>query len=357
MQTQHAPKNGLVLTEQTESPEFQQLLDKEFKPQVPDITFNDGNFARCERLAKLMASGNATVPAHLRGNIADCFAVVLQTFAWGLNNPFAVAQKTHVINGFLGYEAQLVNAVMQSAGVITGHFFYEYQGEGTDLKCRVGAVIKGQTEITWGEWLSRSQVTTTNSPLWKSNPKQQMGYLQVKNWARAFYPGVLMGVYTEDELFDGVGTQYDQLKQTDLSTPVDEVERIIDAINSATSIDALELLKPTAGLITGEGRARALNAYKAQRKALLTRPSESQDENTSVATDAEQPANVDQSTGEITNEPSEIDDQYVDLRLAISECTSISDIARLLKDMPKEAKDALKPEIAARQAAITGGAK
>jgi hypothetical protein len=37
----------------------------------------------------------------------------MQAAQWGMN-PFAVAQKTHVVNGTLGYEAQLVNAVVSS---------------------------------------------------------------------------------------------------------------------------------------------------------------------------------------------------------------------------------------------------
>jgi hypothetical protein len=100
----------------------------------------------------------------------------------------------------LGYEAQLVNAVIQSSGAIQGRFHYEYSGDGADLACRVGAIINGESELAWGEWLKASQITTKNSPLWKTNPKQQMGYLQVKNWARLYCPGAILGVYSEDEL-------------------------------------------------------------------------------------------------------------------------------------------------------------
>ena len=152
------------------------------------------------RMAELMASGRSTVPKHLQGSPADCMAVTLQALQWNMS-PFAVAQKTHLVNGTLGYEAQLVNAVLQSTGAIVGDFEYEYQGSGpNDLKCRVGAIPRGKAEIKWGEWLSITEVTTKNSPLWKTNPRQQMGYLQVKNWARAFKPGAILGVYTPDEL-------------------------------------------------------------------------------------------------------------------------------------------------------------
>lgn len=151
------------------------------------------------RLAELMANGKATVPKHLQGSPADCMAVTLQALQWNMS-PFAVAQKTHLVNGTLGYEAQLVNAVLQSTGAIDGDFQYEFKGVVNDLECRVGAIPRGKAVITWGEWLSIKDVTTKNSPLWKTNPKQQMGYLQVKNWARLYKPGAILGVYTADEL-------------------------------------------------------------------------------------------------------------------------------------------------------------
>lgn len=151
--------------------------------------------------SEMMAKSAVTVPKHLQGKPADCLAISMQAAQWGMN-PFAVAQKTHIVNGTLGYEAQLVNAVIQSSGAIKGNFKYEYKGSGNDLECRVGALATGDTEITWGEWLKKADVTTQNSPLWKTNPKQQLGYLQVKNWARAYTPGAILGVYTDDELVD-----------------------------------------------------------------------------------------------------------------------------------------------------------
>ncbi len=160
---------------------------------------NDEAMQRVMSLAKTMASSKVTVPKHLQGNEGDCAAIIIQSAQWGLN-PYAVAQKTHLVNGVLGYEAQLVNAVVQATRSIDGTFHYEYQGDGNTLQCRVGAVLHGNTEVTWGEWLKKSDVTTQNSPLWKTNPKQQLGYLQVKNWARLYCPGAILGVYTPDEI-------------------------------------------------------------------------------------------------------------------------------------------------------------
>jgi hypothetical protein len=150
------------------------------------------------RVAELMASGKSTVPMHLQKNPSDCMAVCMQAMQWGMN-PFAVAQKTHIVNGTLGYEAQLVNAVVLQSNAISGHFHYEYKGTSPRMECRVGALLRGDMAITWGEWLCEATVTTKNSPLWKTNPRQQLGYLQVKNWARLYAPGAILGVYTPDE--------------------------------------------------------------------------------------------------------------------------------------------------------------
>lgn len=185
--------------EEPVSSDFDRLLNKTFSPT--ELLLDDSAFDRIMRIAELMAAGRTSVPKHLQGNVGDCAAVVTQAFQWGMN-PFAVAQKTHVVNGALGYEAQLVNAVVQQSGAIRGHFHYEFRGEGGNLDCRAGAILRGDSQITWGEWLNVNAPKTKNSPLWSVNPRQQLGYLQVKNWARAYAPGAILGVYTPDELDD-----------------------------------------------------------------------------------------------------------------------------------------------------------
>lgn len=168
-------------------------------PNPSELMLNAPAMTQIMKLADIMAKGVATVPKHLQGQPSDCLAIIMQAHQWGMN-PFIVAQKTHLINGVLGYESQLVNAVVQSSGAIRGGFKPEYRGEGDSMECRVGAVLANESDVTWGEWLAVKTIVTKNSPLWKTNPKQQMAYLQVKNWARLYCPSAIMGVYTNDEL-------------------------------------------------------------------------------------------------------------------------------------------------------------
>lgn len=174
-------------------------------PQNAGSTFammmNGDMMTRVMAFADMMAKGVVTVPKHLRGKPADCLAVCLQAMRWNMD-PYAVAMKTHLVNDNLGYEAQLVIAVVQNSGAIVGAFKYEHQGAGPDMMCRVGAVLRGEQSITWGPWLRNGDVTVRNSPLWKTNPAQQLGYRQAANWARLYCPGAILGVYTVGELED-----------------------------------------------------------------------------------------------------------------------------------------------------------
>lgn len=197
------------------------------------LLMDNTSMDRLDRLADFMVSGKATVPQHLRGSKGDCFAIALQSMQWGMN-PFAVAQKTHLVNGVLGYEAQLVAAVINNSGLVKDRFNFEWFGEWdkivgrfkevtsstkkddngnakkyivpdwkqTDevgLGVKVWATLRGEAQprvLT----LLMTQARTRNSTLWTEDPKQQIAYLAQKRWARLHAPDVILGVYTADEL-------------------------------------------------------------------------------------------------------------------------------------------------------------
>ncbi len=182
--------------------------------------------AALSQFAAQMAESRVSIPQHLVGKPADCLAVAMQAAEWGMN-PFSVAQKTHLINGALGYEAQLVNAVITSMAPTTGRLNFEWFGpwekivgkfktltgksgkpyqvpgwsQADEAGCgvRVWATLRGETEPRVLELLLQ-QATVRNSTLWASDPKQQLAYLATKRWARLYTPDVILGVYTPDEL-------------------------------------------------------------------------------------------------------------------------------------------------------------
>jgi hypothetical protein len=198
-----------------------------------NLIMQSDSFDRVMRLADLMASGKATVPEHLQKNPADCAAIIMQSMQWNMN-PFAVAQKTFTISGKLGYEAQLVNAVITSIAPTKDRLNFEWFGDwekiigkfeertsqtkkddsGQSKKYKVPA-WKAADEAGLGVkvWatlkredrprelvLMLSQALTRNSTMWVEDPRQQLAYLGIKRWSRLYCPDVILGVYTPDEL-------------------------------------------------------------------------------------------------------------------------------------------------------------
>lgn len=228
------------------------------------------------RFAEVMASGRVTVPAHLAGKPADCLAVTMQATQWGMN-PFAVAQKTFTINGVLGYEAQLVNAVVTTMAPTRDRLHYEWFGswekiignfaEKTSSKgnkyiapawqlsdeagcgVRVWATMKGESEPRLLELLL-SQAQVRNSTLWASDPKQQLAYLAVKRWARLHCPDVILGVYTPDEL------EAERPPERDVTPAAgDDLNALINQSARGTASPSTPETKLTSEVSGGEGRS------------------------------------------------------------------------------------------------------
>lgn len=210
-----------------------EALPAPFDTSTAALVLDEGNMNRLFALAEMMSSGRATLPKHLQGNKGDCLAVAMQATQWRMN-PFAVAQKTHLVNGTLGYEAQLVIAVINNSGAITDRLNWEWFGpwekivgkfkqvesrtkkdddghakkyivpawepkDEEGLGVFVRATVKGEAhprELV----LLMTQARTRNSTLWTEDPKQQLAYLAAKRWGRLHTPDVMLGVYTPDEL-------------------------------------------------------------------------------------------------------------------------------------------------------------
>ncbi|WOX99937.1 RecT family recombinase [Dickeya fangzhongdai] len=246
--------------------------------------------------AQMMSQGAATVPRHLQGNAADCMAVAMQAAQWQMN-PFAVAQKTHLINGVLGYEAQLVNAVISRSGVLASRFEYEWYGPWEKVigKFNIKKGDKGEYRVPgWsmadeegigiiiratlrGESTPReldlllAQARVRNSTLWADDPRQQLAYLAVKRWARLYCPDVILGVYTPDELEDRHEKDITPAApHASLEEITAEPATVSTAIEDAGNIDALanEFRDRISAAETTE-QARAIGDDIAAQRSLL----------------------------------------------------------------------------------------
>lgn len=265
------------------------------------LLLNTNNLEQMYRAAEMMASARVTVPKHLAGSPGDCLAVMMQAMQWGMN-PFAVAQKTHLVNGTLGYEAQLVNAVISSSSLLASRINYEFEGDWKDVKGKtdksdhvavtVSATLRGEQQPR-SLRVSMAQAGVRNSPNWDSDPRQQLAYLATKKWARLHAPDVLLGVYTPDELatvperymgtadevqpsvqrLDKPASRADKARAAVASrkpeAPATTLEDVLTAIHAATTPDSLKAAAASATqLASDEDKGVARNAY-INRKAEL----------------------------------------------------------------------------------------
>lgn len=246
------------------------ISTSENKSQMIDnisILTNGELFNRLLKISEVMANSGAFVPDHFRGKQDACMAVVMQAARWGLD-PFAVAQKTHLVSGTLGYESQLVIALINNMAPTKDRLHFEWIGEwekivgrfvektsksgnkyiapGWDLKdeagvgVRVWATLKGENEPR-ELILMLSQAQVRNSTLWASDPRQQLAYLGAKRWSRLYCPDVIMGVYTPDELEERTEKEINPASGTRKTVQeiTGEVETTTSAQESTHSFDSL----------------------------------------------------------------------------------------------------------------------
>jgi hypothetical protein len=275
------------------------------------MVFDPETVANMARMAEMMAGARIAVPKHLVGSPGDCLAIVMQSAQWGMN-PFAVAQKTHLVNGALGYEAQLVNAVVSSSSLLSSRISYEWEGDwkgvngktdkSDDRAVFVSATLRGESQPRILR-VSMAQVgDVRNSPLWASDPRQQIAYLATKRWARLNAPDVLLGVYTVDELQDSVRDMGDaqvvdrstaahasrteavkarlrrdvppqeatQVSAESTQSPASDglLEAVLEAIRGAATQEELDEAGDLARDLDDDGKAKARAAYKARREDL-----------------------------------------------------------------------------------------
>lgn len=265
-----------------------------------DLMMDETVMARFERTAEIMAGSRMTVPKHLQGNVGDCMAIIMQAAQWQMN-PYAVAQKTHMVNNVLGYEAQLVNAVITSRAPVKERLHFEWYGDwskvnGKDdksptLGVRVSATLRGENAPRVID-ISMAQVgPVRNSPLWGTDPRQQIAYLATKRWARLYCPDVILGVYTPDEVIEreeldvtpvqstvkkhqGSSGLKAQMAEREAAVEVEiidmapnfDVEGLINQINALSTIEELKALAKTIPADLGEPAKTNISTAYANRK-------------------------------------------------------------------------------------------
>jgi hypothetical protein len=173
------------------------------------------SFGQVVEFAQMMCKGGVAVPKHLRDQPGACLRIIQQAMAWEMD-PWGVASKSYAVNEVLAYEGQLIIAVIKKWAPVKEKVWRPiYEGEGADRKCTITVHhAESGEEITYKSPIIGKNLGTEvkapgpayvgiwpkNSPLWVSEPDQQLYYYSMRAMARRYFPEILLGVYDRDEV-------------------------------------------------------------------------------------------------------------------------------------------------------------
>jgi RecT family len=205
------------------------------------------NAGEAMEFAKMMAVSQIGVRKHLRGNPGACLAITVQSIEWGMS-PFAVANKSYLVNDQIAYESQLVQAVILRRAPINGRFKYSYTGEGERRRCKVMATLIGGETVDY-ETPEIGKIPVKNSPLWKGDPDQQLAYYAGRALCRRHFPDVLLGIYDVDELTEH---PRDAERARDVTAPAGLAGRLSALVAPRAAADHLIEHDPVTGDVKGD---------------------------------------------------------------------------------------------------------
>lgn len=172
-------------------------------PMVQDslgMRLMPSNFGELVSFSQMMAKSGAMVRAVFRDNPGACLGVTMKAVRWGLD-PWDVANKSYFVNDQMCFEGQLIHTIVLVSGLLTDDDLdFTFEGDGDQKRVRAVGTIKKNNKTR--EYVSPpiKDIEPKRSPLWKTDPEQQLVYYGVAKWTRRWLPTVLMGVAWTEEV-------------------------------------------------------------------------------------------------------------------------------------------------------------
>lgn len=184
---------------------FMAVRENSAREAAREMTVNAGvkldNWAQVVDLAKYMAASNWAVRKELRDNIGACMAIIDLAGRWGFS-PWQLARQCFVVNDVLCFESQVIHAVIEKHAPLKQRLRVRYEGAGATRKAIITGHFKGELDPVEYESPEFKDIYPKNSPLWKTDPDQQLFYLASQRWAKRYCPDVLLGIHDVEQMDD-----------------------------------------------------------------------------------------------------------------------------------------------------------
>jgi hypothetical protein len=191
-------QNAEAKKETTELAEIQQTKS------LTNVWENKDAFNQMLR-ASQMLSQTSIIPQNYQGKPQDCFVAIEMANRMGIS-PMVVMQNMYVVKGKPSWAGQACTMLINSCGKFRD-VKHIYTGEkGTDKRgCYVEATRIYDNEIIQGVEVTMDMAKSegwTSNPKWRNMPELMLAYRASAFFARVHCPEALMGVHTEDEIYD-----------------------------------------------------------------------------------------------------------------------------------------------------------
>ena len=263
----------------------EELAAVSFRPQGQMFQPRDGR--ELMDMAQMISTAGPLIKPMYRKNPGACMGLIAVCAPYGLN-PIQVSWKTYQASkgddAPISYEAQVIVAMVNASSAVQGSLRYEYEGEGADRRCRCYGTLKGDDKPVEVLTPPLSQISPKNSPLWKSDPDQQLAYYAGRAWARRYKPEMLLGIYDVDEMSEApLGpdaardvtpkrrTTFQSLTPTPEAAPEPEVDRVYEGEVMPDGPDGAEEAEDPSALTAEQAaeQAAAMEAYEAEQRAAM----------------------------------------------------------------------------------------
>lgn len=183
------------------------------RPAELRITNDDGPFANLLDTAKFehvwrvaqMYAKSKLVPEQFRNAPEDCFIALQMSVRLGVD-PFMFMQKTYVVHGKPGMEAQLAIALVNARGPFKGAIQWKLEGQGDTRQATAFAVHKETNEVcscTVSMAIAKAEGWISKSgSKWVTMPDQMLRYRSASWLCKLYAPECLMGMQMADEIED-----------------------------------------------------------------------------------------------------------------------------------------------------------
>ncbi len=199
--------------------EIQRVIDTSEFANLLDTN----KFEHMYRVASLF-SDSTMIPEHYRKQIGNCFIAIQMAVRMGVD-PFHFMQRSYVVHGKPGIEAQLAIALINTSGLFENSLDYEIHCDDADgnpfdpsYRVRAFATHKATGKMVLGPWVDWPLVdgegwAKRDGSKWKTMPGIMFRYRAATFFGRLHCPERLAGMNTADEL--------DEIRVVDV-VPTDE---------------------------------------------------------------------------------------------------------------------------------------